>query len=205
MSNFTNYVPTNVSIAERSLNELAKQMGKTVDQLDVSDIQYLEAYLNHLKRHKLRNDSLTEEIPRAKYCNSVGSLPYNPNEPITQANQSYYNPYQYGGNKKGLGMLYKPNYVGPYDVQKDVVKNMGLASNIYQEKFPNEIRNVNLESVLVQSENTHIPGQRVVTEKEINRFNMLPFDPQDTRHIIWFDQMPRGGYATRLDRLETNK
>jgi hypothetical protein len=36
----------------------------------------------------------------------------------------------------------------------------------------------------------------------MNRFELLPFDPQDTQHIIWKDNMPRGGYPTRTDRLE---
>jgi hypothetical protein len=114
----------------------------------------------------------------------------------------YYNPYEYGAKQNSLPPTYKQPYIGPYDNDSDILINMGVPENMYQEKFPGQIRNVNVESSLLQKEMTHIPGQREITEKEINRFELLPFDPQDTRHIVWTDNMPRNGYPTRTERLE---
>lgn len=116
---------------------------------------------------------------------------------------AYYNPYEVGARQNEFGSLYKPTYTGPYNVKPDLLADIGLDNRMYWEKFPGDVRNVNVESLLYQGEMTHIPGQRELTETEINRFELLPFDPQDTRHIIWKDNMPRGGYPTRVDRLET--
>jgi hypothetical protein len=117
--------------------------------------------------------------------------------------KNFHNPYSYGAKQNEFGSIYKPTYTGPYNVQPDLLTEMGIADNLYWEKFPGDVRNVNVESSLLQRELTHGPGQRELTEREVNRFEMLPFDPQDTRHIIWRDNMPRGGYPTRVDRLET--
>jgi hypothetical protein len=121
----------------------------------------------------------------------------------TQYRNNYHNPYEYGSRQNEFGSLYKPTYTGPYNNNPDLLDEMGINPGMYWETFPGDIRNVNLESSLLQREMTHTPGQRELTERELNRFDLLPFDPQDTRHIIWKDNMPRGGYPTRVDRLET--
>lgn len=117
-------------------------------------------------------------------------------------NNTYHNPYEYGARQNEFGALHKPYYTGPYQINEQMSTQMGLPDPLYLEQFPGAIRNVNVESFLYQSENTHLPGQRNLTQKEINRFELLPFDPQDVRHIVFEDNMPRGGYATRVDRLE---
>jgi hypothetical protein len=114
---------------------------------------------------------------------------------------AYNNPYEYGGRDNSLGPLYKEAYVGSYQNDSSMCSNMGLTPNQTREQ-PNHIRNIDIESSLLQHEMTHIPGQRQLTEKDFNRFELLPFDPQDHRHIVWTDNMPRGGYNTRSDRLE---
>lgn len=114
----------------------------------------------------------------------------------------YHNPYEYGARQNTLPPTYMPQYHGPYDRASPTVLNqMGVAFGGNDRDIP-FIRNVNVESSLMQSETTHLPGQRGITEKEIDRFERLPFDPQDHRHIVWRDNMPRGGYATRNERLE---
>ena len=125
------------------------------------------------------------------------------NQNFTQYRNTYHNPYEIGSRQNEFGSLYKPTYTGPYNNSPDLLDEMGLSSSLYEETFPGDIRNVNLESSLLQREATHFPGQRELTERELNRFELLPYDPQDTRHIIWKDNMPRGGYPTRVDRLET--
>lgn len=152
---------------------------------------------------------------------------HNPQSSHAMANQgqNFVNPYEYGGRQNEFGSLVKTTYTGPYTLSRDMtdvpigfsasncgfdpfpprgdfLSDIGLDSGLYSEQFPGAIRNVNVESVLVQREMTKTPGQRILTSKEINRFELLPFDPQDTRHIIWKDNMPRGGYPTRVDRLE---
>lgn len=116
--------------------------------------------------------------------------------------REYHNPYEYGAKQNLLPPNKLETYIGPYDSDSKIMTDMGLSGNMYLEKFPGEIRNVNVESSLLQREMTHLPGQRELTSKEIDRFNLLPFDPQDHRHIVWTDNMPRGGYPTRNDRLE---
>ena len=113
---------------------------------------------------------------------------------------TYYNPYEYGTRQNELGLIYQQPYIGPYADNPAHLCELGVVG--YDETFPGLIRNVNMESSLLQREMTHTPGQRANTDVEINRFNLLPFDPQDTRHIVWKDNMPRGGYPSRADRLE---
>lgn len=114
----------------------------------------------------------------------------------------YYNPYEYGSGQKSMGMLYKKPFDGPYDNSGISSDQLGLSQNMYDEKFPGHIRNVNIESSLLQHEITKIPGQRTLTQQDFDRWNLLPFNPQDPKHIVWKDNMPRGGYPTRNDRLE---
>ncbi len=113
---------------------------------------------------------------------------------------AYHNPYEYGSKQNSHGYLTKAPIVGPYQNDLPMFENVEPNKN-YQSQFPG-IRNVNVESQLKQREMTHFPGQREITETELDRFNLLPFDPQDTRHLVWRDNMPRGGFATRNDRLE---
>jgi len=127
-------------------------------------------------------------------------------------NNDYYNPYEYGSKQNALPSTFdnRSNYVGPYErtpdmygSTPDMYGSMGLTTNAAAEKFPGHVRNVNIESALIQQETTHLPGQRANTSStETNRFELLPFDPQDTTHIVWTDGMPRGGYPSRNDRLE---
>jgi len=114
----------------------------------------------------------------------------------------YFNPYEYGSRQNELGPLRDLEYMGRCKLNRSTLQGMGLSEVDYDEQFPGAIRNVNLESSLLQRELTHGPGQRGLTGMEINRFELLPFDPQDTRHIVWRDNMPRGGYPSRSDRLE---
>ena len=114
----------------------------------------------------------------------------------------YKNPYEYGGKDNSLGALYKKPYIGSYQNNPNSCSNLGLTTTQCSEKFPGHVRNINVESSLLQNEATHIPGQRKITETNYDRFELLPFDPQDHRHIVWSDNMPRAGVATRSERLE---
>lgn len=96
-------------------------------------------------------------------------------------NKPYHNPYEYSSRQNQL----------------DPTTYMGHA------EFRDGIRDINVESSLVQRELTHGSGRKGVSGLETNRFENLLFDPQDTSHIIWHDSMPRGGYSTRADRLES--
>ncbi|AGC01886.1 hypothetical protein H012_gp577 [Acanthamoeba polyphaga moumouvirus] len=109
----------------------------------------------------------------------------------------YYNPYECGSRQDSLNVPILKPYNGPYNNNTNTLNNMG----IHDQQISDHIRNINIESSLMQREMTHLPGQREITEKNFNRFNLLPFDPQDDKHIIWSDNMPRGGYSTRNDKL----
>jgi hypothetical protein len=163
------------------------KLNTTPSSVSVEELTYVQKYLEHLKTRKI-NESASQI--NKKNCTMVGDI---------RNTKPLENPYSYGAKQNSLGPLYKPEYVGPYAVGEV----FGLAPNMYMEQFPGDVRNVNIESTLLQREATHWPGQRELTSREINRFELLPYDPQDTRHIVWDDNMPRGGYPTRSDRLET--
>lgn len=110
---------------------------------------------------------------------------------IGKKSDDYHNPYEYGSRQNMLPSAQQTAYTGPYSNDNNT------------DQFPGHIRNVNAESTLMQQETTHLPGQRRIMETERNRFELLPFDPQDTKHIVWKDNMPRGGYSSRNERLET--
>ena len=151
--------------------------------------------------NQINNQILNPNIEpgsRGSACTRMGKRSQQ-NMGLDQIND-YHNPYEYGAKQNSLLPQYKPTYNGPYDIDPVVLNQMGVNNN--QNSAPNHIRNINVESSLLQRETTHLPGQRTVTEKEQNRFELLPFDPQDHRHIVWTDNMPRGGYPTRTDRLE---
>ena len=113
-------------------------------------------------------------------------------------NPDYSNEYEYGIHQKTNGNFLEP-YNGQYSIDPRILDSCGLNKNQTQQN--SDIRNISIESQLMHREATHIPGQRRILETETNRFNLLPFDPQDHRHIVWKDNMPRGGYSTRSDRV----
>jgi len=142
--------------------------------------------------------AMQDRVPNDSAWNPSNEHHYTPNFDMNDRTR-YFNPYEYGSRQNELGPLHKPVYTGPYAVNPQTLDDMGID---YAESFPGAIRNVNVESALLQREMTNIPGQRNITGYEINRFELLPFDPQDTRHIVWQDNLPRGGYPSRNDRLE---
>ena len=155
---------------------------------------------------------------KVKHGSSVPSLTYsfgdkvkhgNPSPSLTcsfgdkvNQNSNYINPYEYGAKQNIMRQHQTQPYNNIYNNNLNTLDTMGISKNMHSEYFPNNIRNVNIESSLLQRETTHNPNQQGITEKEVNRFELLPFDPQDHTHIVWTDNMPRSGYATRTERLE---
>ena len=213
----------NPKICQSALNYLANQMqpvdknnSNPIESLSIDDIVYLQTYLEQVKRRKTANlnkqligkNRATDIYDPIERENPVDWRDFsnNPNqyvehnqlfEPgprgatstrISKKNQNdYYNPYEYGAKQSGFGTIqYEPQ----------------IASDYLQETFPGQIRNVNIESSLKQCQNTRLPGQRLMMDKQIDRFQMLPFNPQDPSRLVWSDNMPRNGYPTRTDRLE---
>lgn len=206
MSNY-GFINKNIKLNDNqanAVNYLFKSMNvNNIDQLTIDDINYIQVFLEQIKTEKLNTNQ-----NNIKFCKSIGNTKYNPSVAINankflSTNPSFENKYQYGGRDTQLGPLYQSVYDGPYYFDKKTTEEMGMNSQIFSEKFPGEMRNVNVESILFQGELGKVPGQRKLTEIDYNRFNLLPFDPQDTRHLIWNDEMPRGGYATRMDKKET--
>lgn len=119
-----------------------------------------------------------------------------------QPNDQYYNPYEYGSRQNVVKPRINEVYTGPYDNDPYLLEYIGVPQNLHQQENPGKIRNIDIESSLMQKELTRLPGNRRLTETNYNRFNLLPFNPQDPNHIVWQDNMPRGGYSTRVDRTE---
>jgi hypothetical protein len=114
----------------------------------------------------------------------------------------YNNPYEYGSLQYGFGDLSRDPYLGPYSLQGSSLEQMGLDPEQYYHKTPNGIRNVDVETGLSRLEMARRPKQSGLSQIEVNRFELLPHDPQDHRHIVWEDNLPRGGVSTRNERLE---
>lgn len=159
-------------------NHLALQKANcnNVELLSIDEINNLQNYLNQLKERKMQK-------PTLKF----------------NTTNSYYNPYELSKQRQ-TGQLYN-NYNTTYTCD-DSLDKIGLTKQAYDERFPGEVRNINVESSLLQNATTRLPGSRSITSREVNRFTQLPFNPQDPKHIVWGD-MPRGGFPTRTSRLES--
>lgn len=144
----------------------------------------------------------TDLIPGARGTahTRIGKKSSNP-ETGFDANPDYYNPYECGPRQSSLPAQVLRPHTGMYDCDAELLQRMGINSQA-PNYIPSHIRNINVESSLIQREATRLPGQREIVDREVDRFETLPFDPQNTSHIIWADSMPRGGYSTRNDRLE---
>lgn len=185
---------------KNAVNYLAEKMPSfnknhfnPVETLSVEDITYLQAYLENIKCKKLA------QHPKPSQTSPSQVTKMHKRTPSFKQSNNYYNPYECGARQNILEPINLPTYHGPYKNDSDMLQQMGITGS---GKNPGHIRNADVESSLLQREITHLPGQREITEKNYNRFDLLPFDPQDANHIIWCDNMPRGGYPTRNERLE---
>ncbi len=123
-------------------------------------------------------------------------------ERTTASLNPYYNQYEYGAKQDTFGDISRDPYLGPYSLNPSSLENLGLSPNQYMHNNPAGIRNVVVESVLYQKEMARRPKQSGLSQIEVYRFEELPWDPQDVRHIVWTDGLPQGGISTRNDRLE---
>lgn len=169
----------NIYFRKENDEELIGKIKEYINMLSIEKILQLQTYLEKIKYDKIKKQ---KNIPVLK---------------------NMHNQYLYDGVQNNVGPLFLKPYHGKYDV-RNACEDLGISNDMCYEQFPGEIRNVNIESYLLQQEMTKIPGQRIITDKEIDRFERLPFNPQDHRHIVWPDNMPRGGYATRNERLSFN-
>lgn len=217
-----NKVKNQTNKVSNALNFLAKKMPHNQDSpnpladLTVDDINYLQAYLEKVKCEKMRNrqkpfpenqessnDSRFSRLSSLSRSdmNFPESRPLHPTRTGKKSNVgysfcdvcdgAYYNPYEYGAKQDSeLGTLLSQRSQDPQSTQP-------IGSNGYP-----GIRNIGVESILMQKEMTKLPGQKEITERDFDRFHYLPFNPQNPDHIVWSDNMPRGGVSTREDRLE---
>lgn len=102
---------------------------------------------------------------------------------IVEKNRSYdnyHNPYEYGSKQNIL------------DTRDRFTYDIDFVPNVKKE--------IDIENFLRSCNNPDLSTKKSVTEMEAYRFNQLPFNPQNVDNIVWSDNMPRGGYATRNDR-----
>lgn len=152
-----------------------------IDNLSIEDIVYLQKVLEQHKQKKIK-EMRNREPPKM------------------QSEEDYYNLHEYGPRDKPLPSLFRPVYRNGYEYDPKMMQEMGITSP----STPSHIRDIDIESSLRQSDMQRLPGQRNIHCQEQDRFNYLPFDPQDPNHIVWSDGMPRGGYSTRTERLDVN-
>ena len=125
---------------------------------------------------------------------------------------AYVNPYELNKKKNELGPVSLPSYEDnhTYEAQPtlngtNLQQSLSLTSDMYEQKFPGGMRNINIESALQQHEYDPYRtgrGQRQLTEQTFNRFSYLPYNPQNPNNLVWSDNMPRGGHATRKTENE---
>ncbi len=132
-----------------------------------------------------------------------------------KTNNVFHNPYSYGSPQNEFGMITQNRNIGIGGtlpnldlVEQDRVMRLGTnscvsVSNPNANPNPMGIRNVALESPLITGENSRInPKQSGISMIELNRFEQLPWNPQEVAHIVFKNGMPRGGISTRIDKLE---
>lgn len=185
----------------------------TLNSLNIDQLDYLEAVVRKIRDNKINKNNIMGQNQTLNMHQNINPQNIRQNtEPGSRGsistrnikkteNNDYYNPYEYGARQNQLGQLNKPDPKPLYNNDMDILNKMGIARDNADLKFPGNIRNVDIESSLLQKEATHLPGQREITQKDFNRFQYLPFDPQDPNHIVWND-IPRGGLPTRVDRHE---
>lgn len=164
----------------------------TIDQLDKIEnvIKMLKKKLND--RSNIGFNRLNQDIKQVNMISEKKNLPVINNGNMTRnfrSEKNLNNPYSYGADHNMLDPSVNVMPQGPYYNNPDVMKDMGLNPN-------DGIRKTDIESSLIYSEATHTPGQNALTNTEMYRFNTLPFDPQ---RVVWNDNMPRGGYSTRIN------
>lgn len=169
---------------------LLKYISSNINNLTVKDIEYLQASLESIKKQKIAEEK-NKQIINAKISNSDWNNSINRSNSKKELDKMkfgnmncYKNPYEIGSKQNSYGMIYMQH-----------IDN----SEYDNEKFPGCIRNVNVESSLLQSGASKMPGQRNLTQCENNRFAYTPFCH---RNAVWNDDMPRGGYATRAERQD---
>lgn len=207
MNNQTNTLRNTANFLASKMPSTNSNHPNPIETLSVDDIVYLQVYLEKIK---------TKKIELSKLANTAKTPVQSAPTPTSQATRipkrlqapptlripqetDYHNPYSYGAKQNILKPTVLTPYHGPYANDPEALQQMGV---VQPTTTPAHIRNVDVESSFLQREVTHLPGQREVTERNYNRFDLLPFDPQDSTHIVWCDNMPRGGYPTRNDRLE---
>src|SRR5688500_4433400 len=63
----------------------------------------------------------------------------------------YFNPYEYGSRQNELGgTMRDQDHIGRCKINRSSLNDMGMSEVAYDEQFPGAIRNVNLESSLLQ-------------------------------------------------------
>lgn len=183
----TNKLKNTIDYLARKMPSVDPRSSDPVETLSIDDIVYLQVYLENIKTIKMENMSKLKKINNSTTFRKIQE-------------DNYYNPYECGARQNILHPTVLTPHQGPYANDPTTLQQMGVQST--KGTIPSHIRNIDIESYFLQKEMTHLPGNREITERTYDRFDLLPFDPQDTRHIIWSDNMPRGGYPTRNDRLE---
>ena len=191
-----------------------------INSLTVDDIAYIQILLQKIKENKNIKSSRVEEFkdPTGKFLKSNRATeiydPLNRGNPVDwrvyhkNIDENNNEPDARGGygTRKGKKSQfdYAPdkNYYNPYEygIRQNCLSQPHIEEFNYHGDPNTGLKDVNVESCLIQREMTHYPGQRGSNIAETDRFQLLPFDPQDHKHIVWSDNMPRGGYATRKEK-----
>lgn len=174
MNNISNQVnPILRNIAKKTTTQNDNNI---IHSLSITDIDNIIQYLYQIRQDKYN---------KLMNCNN------------------YINPYESGSRQNILPAINRDVFASPttYQIDNNIKSDLQIDDDFLNDRYPGEIRNIGIESLLLQSASTKTPGQRRLFDRPIDRFQYLPFNPQNPEHIVWSDDMPRSGYATRTERL----
>lgn len=217
-TNFSiNNLPVNIQNVLKSLSSsfysIPFNSSDPIERLSVNDIIHLQSYLENVKNEKIKHIQkiLLKDYQTRNVNNNYYML--NPNiennetvstrkgkkiqENFMNQVPNYYNPYEYDSKQILFPPQYRSQYLDEYYNDPDIMQTIGVKGD----HVVGNRKDVNIETGLLHSENSRVCGKnnKLLTD-QIDRFDYLPFDAQDPSHIVWNDDMPRGGYATRNNK-----
>lgn len=195
---------------------------QNINELNLSEIDFIQRYLQQVRDSRTSQNVSNRPMSHNPVCTNmsfINSLKSSENQSerllsipssdtrIGKKSTNYFNPYEYGARQNPLQSVFNQRamqndfqFMNDQRPSADMMQQLGLNKSVMDERFPGDIRNVDVESALIHSQLFHTSGQR--ESRALNRFEQLPFDPQDVNRLIWKDGMPRGGYSSRNDRDE---
>lgn len=156
------------------------------NQLSSDELEYLKTCIDDKINN--RTTAALKNIPTTHISNTrIGR----------RSGQPIIGPTPYSDDTYTLsGQQSTPNTVSTYYNPHEYGSKQNLLPSIWREHY--------LPESGIQRHINNFGTPTSAGERQTDRFVPLYFNPQDANHIVWSDNMPRGGRPTRVDRLQLN-